>query len=98
MKVQIEEGDIIHIRESAGKRYTGYGVVTAKISHGLVSFKRLIDRHGLPVNVGTKKVNAITINDCYCTVLNASDIDNMYEASLKRASDIREHMLANRRR
>lgn len=98
MKAQIEEGDIIHIRESAGKRYTGYGVVTAKVSQGLLSYKRLIDRHGLPVNVGTKKVTAITINDCYCTVLDAGEIDKMYEASMKRAFEIREHLLANRRR
>lgn len=97
MTVPIVEGDIIKIREAAGKRYTGYGVVTAN-SNRLVSFKRLIDRHGLPVNVGAKKVNAITINDCYCTVLSAADIDNMYEASLKLASDTREHLLANRRR
>lgn len=98
MTAPIQEGDIIKIRESAGKRYTGYGVVTAKPSGSLLSFKRLIDRHGLPVNVGTKKVNAITINDCYCTVLDAADIDKMYEASLKLAADIREHLLANRRR
>ena len=96
----IQEGDIIHIRESAGKRYAGYGVVTAvgiPISD-LISFKRLVDRHGLPVNLGIKKVNAITINECYCTVLNEEEINKMHRDSIARADQIREHLMSNRKR
>lgn len=95
---KIVEGDIIKIRDSAGKRYTGYGVVTANISNGLVSYKRLVDRHGSPVNLGVKKVNAITINECYCTVLDIDQINKLHEDSIARADQIREHLLSNRRR
>lgn len=94
----IVEGDIIHIRDTAGKRYMGYGVVTAKIGSGLVSYKRLVDRHGLPVNLGVKKVNAITVNDCYCTVLNEEQINKLHEDAIARADQIREHLLSNRKR
>ncbi len=97
-KPVIEEGDIIHIKESAGKRYTGYGVVTAKVGSDLVSFKRLVDRHGGAVNLGVKKVAAITINYCYCTVLDEEQINKLHEASIARADLIREHMLSNRKR
>lgn len=94
----IVEGDIIHIRDTAGKRYTGYGVVTAKVGGGLVSFKRLVDRHGNAVNLNTKKVNAITINDCYCTVLDEQQINKLHEDAIARADQIREHLLSNRKR
>ena len=94
----IEEGDIIHIRDSAGKRYTGYGVVTAKVGGSLISFKRLVDRHGNAVNLNTKKVNAITVNECYCTVLNEEQINKLHQESIARADQIREHMMSNRRR
>ena len=95
---KIVEGDIIKIRDSAGKRYAGYGVVTANISNGLVSFKRLVDRHGSPVNFGVKKVNAITINECYCNVLDIDQINKLHEDSIALADQIREHLLSNRKR
>lgn len=94
----IVEGDIIRISESAGKRYMGYGVVTAKVGSGLVSFKRLVDRHGSAVNLNAKKVNAITINDCHCTVLDEEQINKMHQDSIARADQIREHFLSNRKR
>lgn len=99
MKVPIEVGDIIHIRESAGKRYTGYGVVTETIATSdLVSYKRLVDRYGLLVNVGTKKAASITINRCYCSVLDQSAIHKVHEEAVSLADRIREHLLSNRRR
>lgn len=95
---QIEEGDIIHIKESAGKRYTGYGVVTEKVGKDLISFKRLVDRHGFAVNLGNKKVSPITVSKGYCTVLDEERIHAMRDAAFERAEQILQHMLANRKR
>jgi hypothetical protein len=93
MTVPIEVGDIVKV-DTYALRTQGYGVVT-NTDDDMVNFRKLVDRHGGLVK--TSKA-ALTVYKSACIVLDSSEIDKMYEAALKRASDIREHLLANRRR
>lgn len=91
--IPIEVGDIVKV-DTYELRTQGYGVVT-NLDDDMVNFRRLVDRHGGLVK---SSKSALTVYKSACTVLGTDEIDKMYEAALKQASAIREHLIANRRR